>query len=243
MACVANKQYYLWKCIMNCERVKSKLSALSADTLSSNEAGNMLAHFAECRSCQQEWTEYQQMLFVVSSVTQPLPNARQSQQMWAHCKQHLIEQEIHNKYTSPTRRQAMRNVLHERHNPLWGWLGAQPRWSWAAFGGALAALLAAWFVSSPTPQPANTPTVSTAQLFAPSELGSNLNAVEAPPAPPATNASLSLPSFDDSAPAVFEAPPMPTSPFVEHHAVIESDPLHDAAGSSVVSYTLTTPQQ
>src|SRR5690606_7564533 len=102
----------------------------------------------------------------------------------------LIEQEIHNKYTSPTRRQAMRNVLHERHNPLWGWLGAQPRWSWAAFGGALAALLAAWFVSSPTPQPANTPTVSTAQLFAPSELGSNLNAVEAPPAPPATNASL-----------------------------------------------------
>lgn len=203
----------------------------------------MLAHFAECRSCQQEWTQYQQMLFLVSSVSQPLPDTRQSEQMWAHCKRHLIEEEINDKYTSPVRRQAAKRVWHESSNPLWGWFNAQPRWSWAAFGGAVAALLAAWLVTSPSQQPTNTPAVSTARLIAPSAINPPLNAVEVPAAPPTTNTSLSLPSFDDSAPAVFEAPPVATSPFVEHHAVIENAPLHDAAGSSVVSYTLSTPQR
>lgn len=228
---------------MNCEKVKSKLSALSADTLSSNEASFMLAHFAECRSCEQEWTKYQQMLFLVSSVSQPLPHTRQSEQMWAHCKRHLIEQEINDKYTSPVRRQAAKRAWHDSSNPLLGWLNAQPRWSWAAFGGAVAALVAAWVISSPTQQPTSTPTVNTARLFAPSVIDPQRNAVEVPAPLPATNASLSLPSFDESAPAVFEAPPVTTSPFIEHHAVIESDPLHDAAGASIVSYTLSTPQQ
>jgi hypothetical protein len=219
---------------MNCEKVRSKISALSADSLSAREASTMLAHFAACSSCQECWEEYQQMMFVLSSATQPIPGAVRSQQMWDHCKQRITETEIASRYTSPARREALRNALSENNgHSLWSWFGVQPRWGWVALGGVMAALAGTWYATTPAPQPNNIPTNTTAQLFAPS----NLNPVDYPPAPEPNQPPLGLPSYNSAPPTVFAAPTAPPSPLPDHRSVIQPNPL-ETPPSSVVSYTV-----
>jgi hypothetical protein len=220
--------------MMNCEKVRLKISELSADNLSTRDAGRMLEHFASCSSCQQCWEEYQQLMFVLSSATQPIPGATQSQQMWTHCRQRITESEIDSRYTTAARA-AIKKSLHESSgNSLFSWVTAQPRWSWVALGGAMAALAGAWFATTPAPAPTNTVPVNAAGIFA----RSNVNHVDFTPAPPSNQPPLNLPSYDASAPAVFAAPAMPASQFVDHHSIMEGTPLNDAASSSVVSYTV-----
>lgn len=196
----------------------------------------MLTHFATCTSCQQCWEEYQQTMFVLSTSTQPIPGASRSQQMWSHCQQRIIESEIDSRYSSPARA-ALRNSINQTAgNSVWNWIGGQPRWGWIALGGAMAALAGAWFVTTPAPapDPGNSASITTAQLFAPS----HINNVDYPPAPATNSTPLGLPSFDTSSPTVFAAPTPPTSQFVAHHSTMNENPLQDAASSSVVSYTV-----
>jgi hypothetical protein len=219
---------------MNCEKVQSKMSELSADNLSSRDASSMLAHFATCTSCQQCWEEYQQTMFVLSTSTQPIPGASRSQQMWIHYQQRIAESEIDSRYSTPARAALRNSIDATAGNSLWSWMGIQPRWGWIALGGAMAALAGAWFASTPAPGPDNSTSITTAQLFAPS----HVNNVDYPPAPATGNTPLDLPSFNNSSPTVFAAPTTPASPFVDHHSPMNENPLQDAASSSVVSYTV-----
>jgi len=219
---------------MNCEKVRLKISELSADNLSTREASGILAHLATCNSCQHCWEEYQQTMFALSTSTQPIPGASRSQQMWSYCQQRITESEIDSRYSTPARA-ALRNSINDTAgNSVWSWIGGQPRWGWIALGGAMAVLAGAWFMTTPAPDPGNTASITTAQLFSPS----NVNNVDYPPAPATSNTPLDLPSFDASSPTVFEAPTPPTSQFVDHHSIINENPLQDAASSSVVSYTV-----
>jgi hypothetical protein len=219
---------------MNCATVQSKICELSVDSLSARDASNMLAHFAACPSCQECWEEYQQTMFVLSTATQPIPAKTQTQQMWSHCQQRITESEIDTRYSTPARA-ALRNAVNENiGNSLWNWIGGRPRWGWVALGGAMAALAGAWFASTPAPDPGNSTSITTAQLFSPS----NVNNVDYPPTPANSNTPLDLPSFDTSSPTVFAAPSAPAYPFVDHHPNANENPLQDAASSSVVSYTV-----
>lgn len=214
---------------MNCATVQSKICELSVDSLSARDAGNLLAHFAACPSCQACWEEFQQTMFVLSTATQPIPAKTQSQQIWSHCMQRITESEINSRYSSPARA-ALRNSINETaENNVWGWIGGQPRWSWIALGGAMAVLAATWFANVPTQSTTNTPSITTAQLFAPSQF----NNVDYPPTPAPNEPSLNLPSYNASSSTVFQAPTNTNPQMVNH-----SNPLTDATSSSVVSYTV-----
>lgn len=194
----------------------------------------MLAHFATCPSCQECWEEYQQTMFVLSTSTQSIPGASRSQQMWNYCQQRITESEIDSRYSTPART-ALRNSINETAgSSLRNWVGGQPRWSWIALGGAMAILAGTWFVTNPTSDPSNSTPITSAQLFAPS----HLNQVEYPPAPVSNKTPLGLPSYDASSPTIFEAPAVPASQFVDHHSIINENPLQDMASSSVVTYTV-----
>jgi hypothetical protein len=219
---------------MNCATVQSKICELSVDNLSARDASSMLAHFAACPSCQECWEEYQQTMFILSTSTQPIPGGKQTQQMWLHCQQRITESEIDSRYSTPART-ALRHSIHETAgNNLLGWFGGQPRWSWIALGGAMAILAATWFVSSPPQNNTSTPSITSAQLFAPS----HLNTIDYPPAPTPNQPALNLPSYNPSSPTVFQAPTIPASQFVTHDPVTNGNPLQEAASSSVVSYTV-----
>lgn len=194
----------------------------------------MLAHFATCSSCQECWEEYQQTMFVLSTSTQPIPGDSRSQQMWNYCQQRITESEIDSRYSTPARA-ALRNSINETTgNSLRNWIGGQPRWSWIALGGAMAALAGAWFATSPTSDPGNSAPITSAQLFAPSHVDN----VNYPPASASRKTPLGLPSFDASPSTVFEAPPVPASRFVDQPSAINENPLQNVTSSSVVSYTV-----
>jgi hypothetical protein len=221
---------------MNCATVQSKICELSVDSLSARDASNMLAHFAACPSCQECWEEYQQTMFVLSTATQPIPAKTQTQQMWSHCQQRITESEIDTRYSSPARAALRNSINATAENNLLGWIGGQPRWSWIALGGAMAILAATWFATIPAQNNGSAPTITTAQLFAPS----HLNTVDYPPSevPAPNQPALNLPSYNPSSPTVFQAPANPPSQFVTHDSVPSGNPLQDAASSSVVSYTV-----
>ena len=220
---------------MNCEKLQSRISDLSADNLPAREANEMLAHFATCSSCHECWEEYQQMMFALSTSTQPIPGDSRSQQMWNYCQQRITETELDARYSTPARAALRNSIKEDSGTSVWNWIGVQPRWGWVALGGAMAAIAGTWFVTSPAPDPGNTHSITTAQLFAPSKI----NTVNYPPGPAVSNTPLDLPSFDASSPTVFEAPSAPspaTSQFVDHRSFVPEAPAKDAASSSVVSY-------
>lgn len=103
---------------------------------------------------------------------------------------------------------------------LWSWAALQPRWGWAAVGGALVVLGSVWWF---TPEPA-APTPPKGVLV--------LRSLPAPGQESAETGRL----------VSFEPPPPLASPLINHHAAMSFDPFTDHVGSTLVSYSATAPQ-
>lgn len=100
-----------------------------------------------------------------------------------------------------------------------GWFGQQPRWSWASLAGAVAILAAAWF-------------------FAPHD--ETLNAI-AGAGDALRNAPTSQAGLGPGALVTFQRPPAAASGLVNHHSAMAADPFADNVGSTMASYSATSP--
>ena len=118
---------------MDTHQAQSLLPDYSADNLDAPTAAQVRRFLAECPDCKREWEAMQSTLLTVSALSQPVPTPAQSSAMWSKCAEKLhasIEAE---------RLAAQR--------PAWRqWLGVQPRWGWAALGGAVAVLGSVWLM-------------------------------------------------------------------------------------------------
>jgi hypothetical protein len=196
--------------LMNCRRVRSQLAALSAEQLSARSISALHDHLAKCPQCQQEWLSFQQTVLLLSTTSQPILRHEQSQKMWGTCAERL--------YQSIEQRR-----LSAQRPSLWNWARQQPRWGWAALGGAILILGGVWWA---TPQ-GDTGNIMLEQPTAPLSFAAN--------GTPGTGASGTL--------VTFTKPPLTVSSAVDHHATMSFDPFVDHVGSSLVSYSATVPQQ
>jgi hypothetical protein len=113
----------------------------------------------------------------------------------------------------------------ERQNPkllksgaarsgFWGWAARQPGWSWATLGSAAAILGAAWWLAPH----------------------------EEPLSPPGNGApQIAFQTNDPGTLVSFRRPPEAASGLVNHHSAMAADPFTDSVGSTLVSYSATTP--
>jgi hypothetical protein len=107
-----------------------------------------------------------------------------------------------------------------RRSGLLGWMTQQPRWSWASLFVALTILGAAW-------------------LFAPHDeafnvLTDGVNTVW-------RNSDTSHAGFGPGALVTFQRPPAATSGLINHHSAMAADPFADNVGSTLASYSATSP--
>jgi hypothetical protein len=132
---------------MNCQHAKSSFAILSVEEASCAEMRELQEHLAECPPCEKEWVVFQQTLLIVSTTPQPLLSAEQSRLMWEECARRCMDK------TEEKRLAAQRSA--SGGWSLSQWLGMQPRWGWAALGGAVAVFGAVWFLApqddAPTP--------------------------------------------------------------------------------------------
>jgi hypothetical protein len=100
-------------------------------------------HLAKCPPCLEEWRRFESTLFIVSTVSQPLLNSEQTDQIWQACFQ-----EVHGRIEQ--RRLQKQGV--KQRPPLLNWLTLQPRLGWAALGSAVLVLVGVWFLAPQTVQ-------------------------------------------------------------------------------------------
>jgi hypothetical protein len=210
--------------IMDCRSARNRLAALSAEQLSVRSLAALQQHLDHCPSCRREWEYFQYTLLVVSTTSQPLLTREDSDRMWQQCRQKLQAQQQTGSHTAPlvdaSARRRSGYLAQPPRAGLWSWAALQPRWGWAAVGGALVVLGSVWWF---TPEPA-APTPPKGVLV--------LRSLPAPGQESAETGRL----------VSFEPPPPLASPLINHHAAMSFDPFTDHVGSTLVSYSATAPQ-
>jgi hypothetical protein len=148
---------------MDCRQAQSSLADLSAEQLPSSSVSELHSHLEHCPECHREWQLFQVMLITLSSSTQALPSQQQSEEMWNACLQKWMEQ-------VEEQRAAQRSSL-------WDWVRRQPRWGWAALGGAVAVFGGIWMFSphdDPSELPPTPPGVTWIRFDTPPAIASSL---------------------------------------------------------------------
>ena len=193
---------------MNCHRVQSQLAALSAGQLAPGECAALEEHCAACPACRREWEAFQDTLLLLSSLSQPLPSADCSTQMWRACAEEIF-----------VRVEEVRTKSGKTPSSFWdatlGWARQQPRWGWVALGGAVAIFGSVWWLA-----PNGTPATV---AEAPAD-GGPLVLIAAP-----RNTAQSATR------APFASLPATASAAVNYHAAMSFDPFVDHVASSLVS--------
>jgi len=110
-------------------------------------AAQMHAHIEECPPCKDEWREFESTKLFLSTASQPVVPRVQSQAMWAACLEKLIVE------VETSRR--------EKAAAPRSWFSGQPRWTWAALGGAMAVFAGVWMLA---PRAETLPVETTADL-------------------------------------------------------------------------------
>jgi hypothetical protein len=112
---------------MDSRQAQSLLPDYTAGCLCEADEVAVRKWIEECPDCQQEWHAIQTTLLVVSTAVQPLPSAETTQRMWQSCAEKIYQ-----------KREAER--LAAQKPSMWSWMRMQPRWGWAALGGAVIVL-------------------------------------------------------------------------------------------------------
>lgn len=202
---------------MDCRQIESLLAKLSADDLPASKASAIWEHLTECPECEQEWRLFQTTLTVLSSGAQPLITVEQSELIWRKCSE-----KIHDKIE--------KERLAAQQPAFFNWMRSQPRWGWAALGGAMLVLGGVWWATPQDTQDNFNDQLNThmAQVF-PSQPN------DMPSAAPL--ASLGQPV---TSPLIaFQRPPATASAMVNNHTMMAFDPFVDHVGTAVVSHEAT----
>lgn len=81
----------------------------------------------KCPECRQEWKSIQATMHALSATPPVDLTDEDSRLMWQSCREQLFDQ-------------IESNRLAAQNPSIWNWFTAQPRWGWAALGGAVAIL-------------------------------------------------------------------------------------------------------
>jgi hypothetical protein len=194
---------------MNCNRVQSQLAALSAAELPSAECAALEAHCAACPPCRQEWEALQNTLLLLSTLSQPLPSKDVSAHIWSVCSEQWYVR-VEERRTAPA----------SFWDATLNWARMQPRWGWAALGGAIIIFGSVWMTS---PNGTNNGPATMAE--APADGGPVL----------VLGPSQDAPNTLNSARVHFSPPPATAAAAVNYHSQMSFDPFVDHVGSSLVS--------
>ncbi|MBV9864969.1 MAG: hypothetical protein JO316_06440 [Abitibacteriaceae bacterium] len=199
---------------MDCRQIESLLAKLSADDLPASKASAIWEHLTKCPECEQEWRLFQTTLTLLSSGPQPLITVEQSQVIWRNCSE-----KIHDKIE--------KERLAAQQPAFFSWMRSQPRWGWAALGGAMLVLGGVWWL---TPQDA--------QETLNDQLNSHMAQVF-PGQPNDLPAAAPLASLGQPSPGpliTFQRPPANASAMVNNHTIMAFDPFVDHVGTAIVSH-------
>jgi hypothetical protein len=120
---------------MDCRKAQDHFAQWSIEESDLECCEELKQHLQQCPPCAREWERFRQTLFAVSTTTQNLPDIRCSHAMWNACLQQITEK---------TERERLRGAAPEVS--FWRQLfGSQPKWGWAALGGAAVVFGAVWF--------------------------------------------------------------------------------------------------
>ena len=198
---------------MDCRDCQAHICDLSADALPAAAAESVREHLTVCATCGQEMAVLERTLFSVSCLSQPLPSPLASEQMWHRCAEHIFQKVEAQRSGAQNSTAAVSAPAPEYSRGALGWFSRQPRWSWGALGGALAVLAGVWFLA---PQ-------DNSITFA-----NNGN----------------FPTQNDSPGELvaLRTPPGMAAGLIDHHSAMTVDPFTDYVGTTLVSYSATSPQ-
>jgi hypothetical protein len=189
---------------------------LSAEALSASDAQRMREHLSYCPSCMQEWQRFQTTLLVLTTATQAMPSARQTEQLWEGCAEHIFQRTEARRLQGPG--------VAETTTPAWmNWVRNQPAWGWVALGSAVAVLGGAWWFS---PQD-NQPVTGSGTALA------DLSPVQSLMPPPDANSAF------PGRLITFQRPPALASSMVDSHTTMTYAPFVDHVGTLIVSSSAT----
>ena len=199
---------------MNCNRVQSQLAALSAAELPSAECAALEAHCAACPVCRREWEALQSTLLLLSTLSQPLPSKDVSTQIWGVCSEQWYVR-VEERRTAPA----------SFWDSTLSWARTQPRWGWAALGGAIVIFGSVLMMSPLGDDGAAT------MAEAPADGGPVL--VLGQPQNAQNNADVTRVRVH------FSPPPATAAAAVNYNSQMSFDPFVDHVGSSLVSSSAT----
>lgn len=139
---------------MDCRKAQDHFALWSIEESDLECCEELKQHLNQCPPCAQEWKQFRQTLFAVSTTTQTLPDSHCSHAMWNTCLQQIMNKTEQERLTE--------NAC----GGFWQqWFGSQPTWGWAALGGAAVVFGAVWF-GAPAQNPPSTQ-LNTATLPSP----------------------------------------------------------------------------
>lgn len=197
---------------MDCRRAKTRLIALSTDSLPEKVRDELHQHFKACPDCHKEWLVVEDTLTTLSTTSQPIVTKEQTQRMWLTCSERL-HQKIEAERIRGKRSSAGLFNPARRPFAFGGHSTRSMAWSWAALGGALAILGGVYFLTPQAALPSdNAPSVPTLSASTAGDPG----------------AFIALGRSSDSA-----------TTLVDHHTSMVFSPFSDRVGSTLVSYSAT----
>lgn len=197
---------------MDCRDCQAHICDLSADALPAAAAESVREHLKVCATCGEEMAVLERTLFSVSCLSQPLPSPLASEQMWHRCAEHIFEKVEAQRSGSQNSTAAVSPSTSEYSGGIFSWFSRQPRWSWGALGGALAVLAGVWFLA---PQDDSVTFANNGNFPTQNDSPGELVALRTPPG---------------------------VASLVDHHSAMTVDPFTDYVGTTLVSYSATSPQ-
>ncbi|MDF2439777.1 MAG: hypothetical protein JWN98_761 [Abditibacteriota bacterium] len=185
----------------NSRQAQALLPDFSAGCLDADCETAVREWLEKCPECRGEWQSIQRTMQLLSSTPHAPLSEEESRRMWHCCREQIFEKV-----------EAKRLVA---QNPsFWNWFQAQPRWGWAALGGAVA-ILGSVLLGPDSTQEASAPTLASATMAS----------------------GTGTPEL-----TMFRQPSRVTSELVNHHSAMAMDPFTDHVGSTLVSYSATARQ-